>query len=322
MIPAGPVPPHPGTLSNRLDPLIKVFKRNLGVILSGDKGIGKSLTAKMISIEALKQGYPTILVDEFYPGIASFIESINQEVVILFDEFDKTFKNQDDCNPQDTMLSLFDGTTVGKKLFIVTCNRLNGLNDYLVNRPGRFHNHIRFDYPGADEIRVYLQDHLAPEYHGEIERVVAFASRISLNYDCLRSIAFELSTGVKFDEAIKDLNIVNVDDIKYKLTVVLKSGEKGTVTDTVDLFSNDKEVTNYFNVPKFSDSFRVSFNTDDVQYDANTGKTIVMGENLDVRNPYDPDDKYEKADYKRFEEDPILYMTFERKQGRNLHYAM
>lgn len=38
----------------------KVFNRNLGVILSGNKGIGKSLTAKMIAIEAVKQGYPVI----------------------------------------------------------------------------------------------------------------------------------------------------------------------------------------------------------------------------------------------------------------------
>ena len=136
----------------------KVFNRNLGVILSGNKGIGKSLTAKMIAIEAVKQGYPVILANRYIGGIANFIESIDQEVMILFDEFDKTFKARDNESPQDTMLSLFDGTSAGKKLFVVTCNQLNGLNDYLVNRPGRFHYHFRFDYPGADEVETYLKD--------------------------------------------------------------------------------------------------------------------------------------------------------------------
>ena len=152
----------------------KVFNRNLGVILSGNKGIGKSLTAKMIAIEAVKQGYPVILANRYIGGIANFIESIDQEVMILFDEFDKTFKARDNESPQDTMLSLFDGTSAGKKLFVVTCNQLNGLNDYLVNRPGRFHYHFRFDYPGADEVETYLKDKLEEKYYDQIPAVVDF----------------------------------------------------------------------------------------------------------------------------------------------------
>lgn len=35
------------------------FDRNLGVILSGDKGIGKSLFAKLLSIEAVNRGDST-----------------------------------------------------------------------------------------------------------------------------------------------------------------------------------------------------------------------------------------------------------------------
>ena len=193
----------------------KVFNRNLGVILSGNKGIGKSLTAKMIAQEAIKQGYPVILVSQYIPGIANFIEAIDQEVMVLFDEFDKTFKATSEDNPQDTMLSLFDGTSAGKKLFVVTCNQLNGLNDYLVNRPGRFHYHFRFDYPGADEVETYLKDKLEEKYYDQIPAVVDFSGKIDLNYDCLRSIAFELNLGTPFAEAIKDLNIINMNETSY-----------------------------------------------------------------------------------------------------------
>ena len=34
---------------------------------------------------------PLIIIDTYIQGIASYIESIEQEVMVLFDEFDKTF---------------------------------------------------------------------------------------------------------------------------------------------------------------------------------------------------------------------------------------
>ena len=66
-------------------------ERNLGVILSGDKGIGKSLFAKMLSQEGVNRGYPVIVVEHYIPTIANFINSIDQPIYVLFDEFDKTF---------------------------------------------------------------------------------------------------------------------------------------------------------------------------------------------------------------------------------------
>lgn len=64
--------------------------RNLGVILSGDKGIGKSMFGRMLSEMAVASGYPVLIVDTYYPGISSYLDSIQQEVVVFFDEFDKT----------------------------------------------------------------------------------------------------------------------------------------------------------------------------------------------------------------------------------------
>ena len=71
--------------------LFDAFNRNLGVILSGDKGIGKSLFARLLGREAVNNGMPVIIVEGFIEGIGSFIDSIDQEVLVLFDEFDKTF---------------------------------------------------------------------------------------------------------------------------------------------------------------------------------------------------------------------------------------
>lgn len=299
----------------------KVFTRNLGVILSGDKGIGKSLTAKMIAKTAVDAGYPVILASEYTPGIASFIESITQEVMVLFDEFDKTFRKTGDENPQDTMLSLFDGTTTGKKLFVVTCNQLTGLNDYLVNRPGRFHYHFRFDYPTADDIRTYLHDKVNPEFYGEIDDVINFATRVNVNYDCLRAIAFELNLGSKFKDAIQDMNIINLDDVRYKVTFLHKDGSKDTREMCMDLFGEERCNSTYIYLPDGYD-YRVEFNTADVKYDPADGSNTVDGEDLSYNNPYDKDDKDEVERYNKFEANPIVKARIVRKASKNLHYAV
>ena len=83
-----------GVHTAKADKVLKsfaLFKRSMGVILSGDKGIGKSLFARCLCERAVAAGHPVIIIDQFIPGIAAYIESIDQEAVFLFDEFDKTF---------------------------------------------------------------------------------------------------------------------------------------------------------------------------------------------------------------------------------------
>ena len=204
------------------------MNRNLGVILSGDKGIGKSLFSKCLGLKARKKGIPVILVNEYHEGIANFLEEIEQTVMILFDEYDKTF-DEKKHNCQAEMLSLFDGVSAGKKLFVITCNEIQSLSQYLINRPGRFHYHFRFLYPTADEIRDYMEDKLDKQYYDEIENVIAFSVRMNLNYDCLRSIAFELNNGLKFQEAINDLNIVRISQYK-NIKIIVEFENQATLS--------------------------------------------------------------------------------------------
>ena len=202
-----------------------LFQRSLGVILSGDKGIGKSMFAKMVCVKALQIGYPVLIVDTCAPGLARFLESVDQECVVLFDEFDKTFRSGRDSDDQAALLSLFDGTAGGKKLFLVTCNELYGLNSYIVNRPGRFHYHFRFDYPAPEDIREYLNDKLDSAHYGEIEKIVDFSRKTSLNYDCLRAIAFEVNAGNDFASAIADLNIMTTEEEEYRVVLYFDNGK-------------------------------------------------------------------------------------------------
>lgn len=53
-----------------------MFERNLGVTLSGAKGIGKSLFARLLSEKAQDAGYPVLIIDQFIPGISNYIWAI------------------------------------------------------------------------------------------------------------------------------------------------------------------------------------------------------------------------------------------------------
>lgn len=222
------------------------FNRSLGVILSGKKGIGKSFFTRMMADKAVKSGMPVIIVDSAFPGLVQFIDSIEQEVMVLFDEFDKTFVNLDndgDCDTsiQDSLLSMFDGISQGKKLFVITCNEIDRLSEYLVNRPGRFHFHFRFLYPSADEVAEYLHDKLNEKYWDEIAAVVSFTQRTNLNYDCLRAIATELNAGESFENAIVDLNILNTDRLLYDIEVMFNNGKTACQRDVRTSFDRDYE---------------------------------------------------------------------------------
>lgn len=220
--------------------------RNFGVILSGPKGVGKTLFARILANHAVEANLPLLIVSQYIPGIASFIASIEQEVIVLFDEFEKTFAASDEYKPQDEMLSLFDGIDAGKKLFIITCNETARLSDYLLNRPGRFHYHFTLTNPSADEIAEYLSDKLDAQYHHYIDQVIGFSFGGSITYDCLRAIAFELNNGYTLEETIADLNISRDKYLRFNIVVRFDDGTEYTLQrQNIDLYS-DRADTYWF----------------------------------------------------------------------------
>lgn len=312
---------HPEKVQKVLDSFVR-YNRSLGVILSGDKGIGKSLFAKLLAIEAIKKGLPLIIVDQHISGIASYLESIEQEVMVLFDEFDKTFgevhSRDGEASPQSGLLTLFDGVSPGKKLFVITCNELRRLNDYLINRPGRFHYHFRFDYPSAEEVREYLKDKLPEGQHEQIGDVVAFSKKVNLNYDCLRAIAFEMSSGIKFKEAIQDLNIINLERELYQVSLYFENGYIATARNVyLNLFDQDDACVDLYD-RKGSYIGSVSFNTGDCTYDPNLVTNMVRPEMLSL--DFASEDC--SAMVEQLKKEKMKYLTITRHGMRNLHYAV
>lgn len=312
-----------GVHEKKVEKTLKRFehaRKNLGVILSGDKGIGKSLFARILAKRAIEQEIPVIICSEYISGLENFINSIETTVMILFDEFDKTFKKIGNTNPQDYMLSVFDGLSVGKKLFVITCNEYRTLNEFLINRPGRFHFHFRFEYPTAKEIKEYMMDKLKPEYHSEIKDIISFSRRRKLNYDCLSAIVMEINDGETFKSAIKDLNIID-EEYKtfYTIKLIAENGEIFTNKDvSLDLLDTTYESDTIWLVGKrgFED-IGIKVCTSDL-VETQFG-FMIRPEDLIIKFYEEPCDKDEMERVKALKFDRAEITL---NKGKNIHYML
>lgn len=301
----------------KIERVLKAYEkmnRSLGVILSGPKGIGKSMFSRKLAIAAMHEaGLPVIVVDSYVRDIADLLESIGDECLVLFDEFDKTYPSNryddDDSDEsgsaQQKLLSLFDGISSKKKLYVVTCNQLYGLSDLIVNRPGRFHYHIRFNYPDSEQVTQYMLDNLDEEAQTQIPDVVRFSNVTELNYDQLRAIAFELNLGGEFADIIDDLNILN-QNVSYTVAVEDTEGNVDTqYLDYNELFKNEVvEVTVQDAAQRSRDHFCkpvVTFNQSDLRLmddgDLSTTKVRLKEQCKEcLQQAADPDVKFTEKD--------------------------
>lgn len=136
---------------------IKVYRncpRNFGLLLSGLRGAGKSLTMKKIALE-LNQ--PIIIINENFHDVSSMLikfltDPVLGDCTIILDEFEKRFSEND-----VTPLTLLDGPYNNHHFFILTVNEKN-INENLINRPGRIYYHKEYNGLDDDMIREVGMD--------------------------------------------------------------------------------------------------------------------------------------------------------------------
>ena len=78
-----------------------------GVMLTGEKGSGKTLLAKTLTLKCADEGIPTIVINSPWRGDAfnQLLQDISQPCMVLFDEFEKDYEP----DQQEEMLTLLDG---------------------------------------------------------------------------------------------------------------------------------------------------------------------------------------------------------------------
>ena len=169
-----------------------------GVMLTGEKGSGKTLLTKNVCMALAEQDIPTIVINAPWCGdkFNNFIQSIEQPCAILFDEFEKTY----DRDQQESILTLLDGVFPTKKLFLLTCNDKWRVDSHMRNRPGRIFYMMDFKGLDADFIREYCRDKLNNKQY--IESIVNVGSLFAeFNFDMLKALVEEMN---RYNESPQD----------------------------------------------------------------------------------------------------------------------
>lgn len=218
-----------GNTDSRSDRFIKTFidrDGTTGILLTGTKGSGKSLELKVTCRKALALDIPVIIISSAYcgDGFNKFVQAINQPCVLVFDEFEKVYED----DQQEALLTLLDGTFTTKKLVIFTCNNEHKINSHMINRPGRIFYAVK--YKGLEEqfIREYCEDKLVDK--SKIEHIVR-ASKLygKFNFDSLQALVEELNRyGEKVIDALAILNIQeegHTAEVSYNIVLTDKQGE-------------------------------------------------------------------------------------------------
>ena len=195
-------------------------KGNLGVLLNGTKGTGKTVTAKILVNE---MNLPCIIVPSNYKNLQEFLASLEFECILFFDEFEKNFKD----HTQD-LLSIMDGvySNPNRKIFLLTTNTLH-INDNFLSRPSRIRYKKTFSNLSIDVILNYINDNLVDKT--KTIEIIDFINTLAIStIDIVKSIVDEIN-----------LHNCGIDDIRDYINVQVASHQYRAVMSDVVKTSED-----------------------------------------------------------------------------------
>jgi hypothetical protein len=173
-----------------IDRVLKSWKGtdgNLGVLLTGLTGAGKTVTGKVLATES---GLPVVVVNYLANWVVDLLASIPDDVVVFLDEVEKVADRSK--HEGEIMLPLMDGIMGGgRKLFILTCNEPK-LAEYFFNRPKRIRYVKRFDrLPG--QMLTGIVDHELKEKEFREEALEWLRTVEGLSVDIAKEVVREIN---------------------------------------------------------------------------------------------------------------------------------
>ena len=208
------------TKAARIFSTYTMAKEPIGAAAVGGKGLGKSDLMKLTANTALDAGIPVIRIDSALAGsqFDSFLSDLG-EVVVMFDEFAKTYSAPNPLEPeakdsrnatylQERLLSLLDGTVPGKRLILITENFKSDLSNLFIDRPSRLLYLFEYDHLEDTVIQQYTKEFkLKKPIRKELLELARTTRRF--NFDMLKQIVAE---HLRYNEPIADfIEFMNIE---------------------------------------------------------------------------------------------------------------
>lgn len=235
---------------------------NLGVLMYGTRGSGKSASAKII---CNKINLPIFVIkpvqDMSTSNLIDYISTFNFDCVFLFDEFEKNFSKED-----SSILSIMDGVYTSKyrRLFILTTNNLS-VNENLLSRPSRIRYLKEFGNLSLDAINNYLDDNLSKENYEHKDEIISYIDTLEIStIDILKCIVDEIRI-FGYDEFIKSKKFFNTKTnsynyyIRYEVFDIDEESDKNAF----DNYSVSKFVEDIKNLKLHPKPCKFDYETDD-----------------------------------------------------------
>ncbi len=220
-----------GLESDLINRVLKTYNAtdhgNLGILLNGLKGTGKTVTSKQI---ANRLNQPIIIVGENRPQFPSFLNSIPQNITIFIDEYEKTFGNA------SNMLTIMDGASNSdyRRVFLLTTNELR-VESNMIQRPGRVRYLKTFDHLKPAVIKEIVDDILIHKQF--TDECVQFISTLeTITVDIVKAVLNEVNI---HEESPKEFeSIFNVKKLrgKYNVSIREEDGSLAEIAANIEVY--------------------------------------------------------------------------------------
>lgn len=215
---------------NRIVAYWQANPNNLGVLMNGLRGAGKTMAAQLLANRLIEEENLPVLVVREPVTLQNVLDAASREnMMVIFDEFEKTH----DAENQQKLLTTIDGMSrsSAKRLFLFTTNTdeenesgrgKKGLDENFKDRPSRIRYRFEFNRVADAIIEGLIDDSLPADLkHFKSDIVSYLDSRNICTIDIVKAVISEVATfresPLEFDGL---LNIAKSEPPAFKIMIL------------------------------------------------------------------------------------------------------